>query len=146
MTPDLETVIEIIQSSNCQFKDEILKEMEGFVQIGSVNTHKVSGAISVFGIKADFINKEDPAALGFEELLSNLKNFKEDDNSDQFMVKGENSGYEVFADFSKSVLHGILKLPQQYINKKTELTSDNQLRGTWAGSRFYLAKIELNKK
>ena len=146
MAPDLETVLRIIECSNCQFKDEVLKELDGFIQIGIFERHTVASTISVFGIKRAFINKEKPAAFGFEELLFNLNKFEKEDDSDQFIIKGENSGYQIFADLSKQVLHGILKLPGQTINRKVELTWGNQLRGTWSGSRFYLSKNELIKK
>jgi hypothetical protein len=146
MTPTLDIVKEIVQQSDCQFKSEILMELEDFVQISPINRHKVSGAISVFGIKADFIDKENPAAIGFEELLFNLKHFDPDNFSDQFLVKGGNSGYEIFADFSKPILHGVLKLPLQCIEKKIELTENNQLKGTWSDYRFYLNGTLLNNK
>lgn len=144
MIPELDTVKRIIQQSNSQFKNEISKEFEGLIQIGPVSRYDVSGAISVYSITSDLLDKENPVAFGLEELLSNLNKFDKEDISDQFMIKGENSGYEVFADLSKPILHGILKLPQQNIKKSIELTENNQLRGTWTKVRFYLNNKELD--
>ncbi|MFT5822299.1 MAG: hypothetical protein ACI8ZM_003555 [Crocinitomix sp.] len=42
MIPKLDLIKRIVTHGECQFKDEILKELENFIQIGCVNSHKIS--------------------------------------------------------------------------------------------------------